>query len=99
VSWSWTLFGWGALIGVGGVLGSYAIGRRSRLDTNRWTAYPGYIVLSLAVCHLGRDARPCVVDHRVRRLRRRRELRDTDGRVVPPTATNSTRVRIDRSFV
>jgi predicted MFS family arabinose efflux permease len=52
MGWSWTLFSWGALIGVVGVLGSYAIGRRSRLETNRWTAYSGYVVLSMAATGL-----------------------------------------------
>jgi predicted MFS family arabinose efflux permease len=40
------LFGWGALIGVVGVLGSYAVGRRARIETNRWTAYRGFVVVS-----------------------------------------------------
>ncbi|HVT19826.1 MAG TPA: hypothetical protein VHE57_00360 [Mycobacteriales bacterium] len=52
MSWSWTLFGGGAAIGVVGVLGSYAIARRSRLDSNRWTAYPAFIGLSIAVAVL-----------------------------------------------
>ncbi|HVX08054.1 hypothetical protein [Humibacter sp.] len=52
MSWSWTLFGGSAAIGVVGVLGSYVIARRSRLETNHWSAYPAFIGLSIAVAVL-----------------------------------------------
>lgn len=46
------LFGWGALIGAAGVSGSYAVGRRARIETNRWTAYSGFVVVSALVAVL-----------------------------------------------
>jgi predicted MFS family arabinose efflux permease len=49
MTWSWTLLGWGALIGISGVLGSYLVGRRAHLDSNRWTAYWGFVVVSAVV--------------------------------------------------
>jgi hypothetical protein len=52
MSWSWSLLGWGAVIGVVGVLGSYEVGRRAHIETNHWTAYRGFVVLSAAVTAL-----------------------------------------------
>jgi predicted MFS family arabinose efflux permease len=52
MSWSWVLLGCGALIGVIGVLGSYLVGRRAQLDSNRWTAYWGFVVVSAGVAVL-----------------------------------------------
>lgn len=46
MSWSWTLLSWGALIGATGVLGSYLIGRRAQIETNRWPAYRGFVAAS-----------------------------------------------------
>lgn len=44
--------GMGALIGAAGVLGSYAVGRRARIETNHWTAYRGFVVVSAVVAVL-----------------------------------------------
>ncbi|HVU61495.1 MAG TPA: hypothetical protein VHA79_14970 [Mycobacteriales bacterium] len=52
MSWSWVLLGYGALIAVIGVLGSYVVGRRAQLESNRWTAYRGFLVVSAAVAVL-----------------------------------------------
>lgn len=46
------LLGWGALIGVAGVLGSYIVGRRAQIPTNHWTAYRGFVVVSAAMAVL-----------------------------------------------
>jgi predicted MFS family arabinose efflux permease len=55
MSWSWMLFGWGAVIGVAGVVGSYAVGKRAHLE-HTWRAYPAFIVMSLAIAVLAAAA-------------------------------------------
>jgi len=62
--WSWALLGWGLLIGVVGVIGSYAIGRVAGVEHGHWDAYPSFVLMSLGVSILAaglRTAWPDVV--------------------------------------
>lgn len=56
-AWSWPLFAWGCAIGATGCLGSFAIGRMARIDSNRWDAYPSFILTALAVAILAAGLR------------------------------------------
>jgi hypothetical protein len=49
MGWSWMLFGWGVVICIVGVTGSYAVGKRAQLERNTWRAYPAFIAMSAAI--------------------------------------------------
>jgi predicted MFS family arabinose efflux permease len=50
--WAWSAFGGGLVVGLVGVIGSYAMGRAARLPNNRWPAYVGFVAMTLGVATL-----------------------------------------------